>query len=64
MKPPDRDKPLSRDEWVFLFVAEFSKLRPGAGDKFATLNAQQAYIAHSATEPEGAARAWIKAKRK
>lgn len=62
MKPPDRSKRLTRDEWVFLFVTEFRKLRPEVGDRYATLQGQLAYTENAGVEPEDAARA--KAQRK
>ncbi len=58
MKSFDHDKPANRSEWVFAFMAEYRKLRPEIGERYAKTHALSAYVELGAVKPREAARQW------
>jgi hypothetical protein len=59
MKAFDHDKPANKAEWVFAFMAEYRKLRPEIGERYAKTHALAAHTALSDLKPRVAAKRWV-----
>lgn len=58
MKAFDHDKPTTKAEWVFAFVAAYRKLRPEIGERYAKTHAINAYNTLGKLKPREAAKEW------
>lgn len=58
MKAFDHDKPTNKAEWIFAFAAEYRKLRPEVGERYANTNAVTAFGTLAQLPPRTAAKKW------
>lgn len=58
MKAFDHDKPANKAEWIFAFTAEYRKLRPEIGERYAKTHAVKAFGSLGGLPPRSAAKQW------
>jgi len=62
MKAFDLNKPTTKAEWVFAFMAAYRELRPEIGERYAKTHALSAFSTLGNLQPREAAKQWAQRK--